>query len=179
VLAFVGFGLQQGLISGSSQDSATQMSGGAEQAAPQSAAGRQLSLPGGPVPVSETGTDYRADTLIQAAGQRVLADPQLDQGAGDDDFRKSMPSSAQAPVSAAGLDRLRLEEALRACIDAIAAQHGAGEITPQTIDFARFDGAPALIVKFDAAGGSWVWASGPACGTPGVGADKLASVKVG
>jgi hypothetical protein len=37
-----------------------------------------------------------------------------------------------------------------------------------------------VIVEFTTTdGGSWVWASGPACGTPGVGADKLASVKVG
>jgi hypothetical protein len=180
VFAFVGFGLQQGFLSASSQDSAAQMSGGAEQAAPEPAAGQPLSLPGGSVPLTESGTNYRADTLVRAAGQRVLVDPpQLDQEPADDDFRKTMPGTAEAQASSAELDRLRVQEALRACIDAIAAQHGAGEITPRTIDFARFDGAPALIVKFDAAGGSWVWASGPACGTPGVGAAKLASVKVG
>jgi hypothetical protein len=77
------------------------------------------------------------------------------------------------------LDRLRVQEALRACIEAISEQHGAGEIVPQTVDFARFDGAPAVVVEFAAADGSWVWASGPACGTSGVGAAKLAAVKVG
>jgi hypothetical protein len=129
------------------------------------------------VPLTESGRNFRADTLGQA-GTSVMAAPDGSEQR-DGDFRKALPSSGQAAASDPALDRLRVQDALRACIEAIAAQHGAGEITPQTVDFARFDGSPAVIVQFVAAGDSWVWASGPACGTPGVGADKLASVKVG
>ena len=176
VLAFVGFGFQQQFAGGVSQDAGTTNAGAAPEQAEQPAAA--LALPDGSVPLTESGTDYRQDTLVQAARQRVMAAPQLDQEQ-TGDFRKSLPSSGEAVAGSPELDRLRVQAALRACIDAIEAQHGAGEITPQTIDLARFDGAPALIVEFSTAAGSWVWASGPACGTPGVGADKLASVKVG
>ncbi|MFI7545925.1 hypothetical protein [Actinoplanes sp. NPDC049599] len=179
VLAFVGFGLQQQFAGEASQDTATSSGAGAEQAAPLAAGDAELALPEGSVRLNASGTDYRPDTLEQAARQRVKApQPQLDEDQAGD-FRNSMPAAGGLTTTSAGLDRLRAADALRACLDAIAAQHGAGEITPQTIDFARFNGAPALIVEFSTAAGSWVWASGPACGTPGVGAATLASVKVG
>jgi hypothetical protein len=178
VLAFVGFGVQQQFAGGASDDSASSTAAGAGQAAPQAAAGAaELSVPGGSVPLSESGRNFDADTLGQAANSVMVAPDMPDEQQGD--FRKALPSPGKASAKDPALDRLRVQEALRACIEAIAAQHGAGEITPQTVDFARFDGSPAVIVQFVAAGDSWVWASGPACGTPGVGADKLASVKVG
>jgi hypothetical protein len=179
VLAFVGFGFQQQFAGGSSDEAASSTAGGAaEQSAPLAAA-EPFSLPAGPVALSESGTDYRLGTLAQAGQQRTSLDPPLGQ-AQDGDFRKSVPSSAgKLSASSVELDRLRVQEAMRVCIEAIQSQHGAGEIKPQTIDFARYDGSPAVVVTFLAAGESWVWASGPASGTPGVGADKLASVKVG
>jgi hypothetical protein len=179
VLAFVGFGWQQQFAGGGSEDTATNAGSAAEQPAPLAAAGEEFSGPGGSVPLSQSGTDYSPETLMQAARKRVAAgQPELE--APTDASRDSASDGGEDRATSEGLDRLRVQAALRACIDAIAAQHGAGEITPQVIDFARFRGAPALIVEFTIAdGGSWVWASGPACGTPGVGADKLASVKVG
>ena len=48
----------------------------------------------------------------------------------------------------------------------------------ESVDYARFDGAPALIVRFTAANGRWAWASGPACGTPAAGAATLGKVPV-
>jgi hypothetical protein len=176
VLAFVGFGLQQQLADGASEDSAATAGAGADQAAP--VAGQELALPGGSVPLTESGTDYRRDTLAQAAaGNSVMADPQL--GAGATERSRKAPSAGEISMPDPALDRLRVQDALRACIEAIAAQHGKGEVTTQTVDLARFDGTPAVIVRFTAAGSSWAWASGPACGAPGVGADKLAAVKVG
>jgi len=175
VLAFVGFALQQQLAGAGSEDSAATADAG--EAAP--AAGPALSLPGGSVPLTESGRDYRQDTLAQvAAGNSVLAQPQLDQEP-TDRYRKPVPSAGKISMPDPALDRLRMQEALRACIEAIAAQHGTGEVTTQAVDFARFDGAPAVIVRFTAAGKPWVWASGPACGTSGVGADKLGAVQVG
>lgn len=177
VLAFAGFGLQQ-QFADSSSDTATSSAGGsADQAAPQAAGAAELSLPSGPVPLSESGTDYRRGTLVQAARERTMLAPQLDQEPSGS--RKAVPSAGMISAGDPALDRLRAQDALQKCIDAIAASHGAGEITAQTIDFARYDGSPAVVVTFLAAGESWVWASGPACGTQGVGADKLASVKVG
>ena len=46
------------------------------------------------------------------------------------------------------------------------------------VDYARYEGAPALIVGFTAANGGWTWAVGPECGTPGAGAATLAKVPV-
>jgi hypothetical protein len=177
VLAFAGFGLQQ-QFADSSSDTATSSAGGsADQAAPRAAGAPELSLPSGPVPLSESGTDYRRSTLVQAAAERTMMAPDL--GQETDGARKIMPSAGALSAADPALDRLRAQAALQTCIDAIAAQHGAGQITPQAIDFARFDGKPAVIVTFLAAGESWVWASGPECGTRGVGAATLASVKVG
>ncbi len=171
VLAFAGFGLQQ--LSDGSADT-TSSAGSAE--APRAAAGQELSLPGGSARIVESGTDYRLDSLGRD-GDRAMTAPDAAQG--QPGTLHKDPPSAGVITAIDPLDRLRVQEALRACIEAIAAQHGAGEIVPRTIDFARFNGSPAVIVEFTAAGGSWVWASGPACGTPGVGAAKLGSVKVG
>jgi hypothetical protein len=182
VLAFVGFAFQQQFAGGASEDravTADTAGSAAEQPRPQAAAaGEELALPGGSVPISESGTAYRRENLQQAAGaQPFVAPPELGEQQSDD-FPKAAPSAEQAPASSSALNRLRVQAALRACLDAIAAEQGAGEITPRLIDFAEFDGAPALIVEFTTtAGGSWVWAAGPECGAAG--ADKLASVKVG
>ena len=178
VLAFAGFALQQQFAGGGSEDSAATTGAGADQAAAP-VAGREFSLPGGSVPLTESGIDYRADTLAQkAAGNSVMAETASGQEHSSRD-RKAAPRAGEIAAPDPALDRLRVQEALRACIEAIAAEHGAGEVTTQTVDFARFDGAPAVVVKFTAAGSSWVWASGPACGAHGAGADKLAAVKVG
>jgi hypothetical protein len=179
VLAFAGFVVQQQFPGGASDDTASSAGNSAAErpAAASEAGGLVLALPSGSVPVTETGTSYSRDTL--GVPDRTMLTPALPQpGIGGE--RKSAPSGSQ-PVDTADdpFDRLRVQAALRACIEAITAQHGAGEITPQTIDFARYDGAPAVIVQFTSAGDSWVWASGPACGAPGVGADTRASVKVG
>jgi hypothetical protein len=175
VLAFVGFGLQQQFAGDGSEDSAA--TAGAGEAAP--VAGREFSLPGGSVPLTESGRDYRQDTLAEVtAGNRAMAEPQLGQES-TDRYRKAVPSSGEISMPDPALDRLRVQQALSACIEAISAQQGAGEVATQAVDFARFDGAPAVIVRFTAGGKSWVWASGPACGTAGVGADKLGAVQVG
>ncbi|MGW4941030.1 hypothetical protein ACWEOZ_05490 [Actinoplanes sp. NPDC004185] len=175
VLAFLGFGFQQ--FSGA--DSADTSAAGSAAEAPQANSGQQLGAAGPAPQIVRSGTNYRRDTL-GSAGMTTMLDqpPALDPGKGT---RKAVPdvgASAES-VSDPALARLQAQDALRACIEAIAAQHGVGPITPQTIDYARFDDRPAVIVQFVADGESWVWAVGPACGTRGVGADTRASVKVG
>ncbi|MEU7903830.1 hypothetical protein [Actinoplanes sp. NPDC049118] len=176
VLAFVGFGVQQ---FGGSADSQTDSSAGtaAEQSAPQAATGQDLALPGVPAQISESGLDYRQATLGQV-GARAMAAPDVpeDKIAGAPSGKSTLGAKSETGDA---LSRLRVQQALLACIDAIADKSGLAPITAQSIDFARFDGAPAVVVQFTARGGSWVWAVGPRCGTPGVGADKLASVQVG
>ncbi|MEU8610733.1 hypothetical protein AB0C29_22365 [Actinoplanes sp. NPDC048791] len=177
VLAFLGFGFQQ--LSGA--DSADTSAAGSAAEAPRANSGQELGAPGAAPQILESGTDYRRDTLGSAGMTTMLDQPPARDSSTD--ARKALPDVGASAEVAAGADpafaRLRAQEALRACIEAIAAQHGVGPITPQTIDYARFDGRPAVIVQFVADGESWVWAVGPACGTRGVGADTRASVKVG
>ena len=177
VLAFVGFGFQQQFAGDSSQDTAASAGNAAEApSAPQAAAGAERGLMDISARIVESGTDYRLATLSQSVAlSRTAANLPQDQV---ETMTKAAPSAGMITMDAP-LDRLRVQEALGACIDAIAAQHGAGEIVPKIVDFARFDGAPAVIVEFTATDGSWVWASGPACGTPEAGAAKLGAVKVG
>ncbi|MEV6599005.1 hypothetical protein AB0M36_19420 [Actinoplanes sp. NPDC051346] len=101
-----------------------------------------------------------------------------------DESRKARGTAGEdkAEINANGndpLQRLRVQEMLLACIDAISDANQAGAVTAQSIDYARFEGDPALVVKFTASNGTWVWAAGADCGTPGSGADRLGAVKVG
>jgi len=140
-----------------------------------------------PPPVLASGLDYRRETLGRleqyarsvfaqsAAGTPTAAAP-----------RDSRPSSRtgftdttrETPLVredvAAALRRLAEPTALRTCLDAIATAHP-GVAT--AVDFARFDGAPALIVLVRTGqGGSTVVAVGPSCGVAGT--DERASAPV-
>ncbi|GIF11511.1 hypothetical protein [Actinoplanes teichomyceticus] len=119
-----------------------------------------------PATTLNTGTDYSLGTL----GQSRKGGPEAPLSAPDD------ISSAREPESA--LARLRLPDALLDCLTAIARQNGGGAISAESVDYARFDGQPALVVQFTAANGQWIWASGTDCGLPGGGADTLGSVPV-
>jgi hypothetical protein len=175
VIAFLGFGIQQ-FGTGSSEDSATSAGSASapREAAPQVATNDTLALPSGPAQIIASGIDYRRDTLDQVPA-RALAVPES--GDQSDNSRKSTGTAFSGADSA--LSRLSAQPALLACVEAISAENGVGTIAAQTIDFARYDGAPALVVQFTASNGTWVWASGADCGTPGVGAATLAAVKVG
>jgi hypothetical protein len=107
-----------------------------------------------------TGTDYTTATLAEPAPQPLAA------------------SNASAPAGALGLGRLSTSATLRQCLDKIAEANGAGPIMAETVDYAKFKGKPAIVVRFTAKNGEWAWASGPACGTPDGGADTRAKVPV-
>lgn len=105
-----------------------------------------------------TGMDYTKATLAEPAPRPLTA------------------SNASAPAGA--LDRLSTSAALQQCLDKIAEANGFGQITAETVDYAKYDGKPAIVVRFTASNGTWVWASGPACGTPAAGADTQEKVPV-
>ena len=69
--------------------------------------------------------------------------------------------------------------ALASCLTAVAAEHGGGAVTVVAVDYANFEGAPAVIVEFvDGRGERWAFATGPACGL-GSDADVRRRARVG
>jgi hypothetical protein len=174
VLAFAGLGIDY-LAGGTkaTSDNTTSSAGGAARAesAPMIASDQpQVAAPPAAGQIRSSGVDYDRSTLREATVEA---------------FKAPVPkASSQVPglatdSASAPLARLRPPDALLACLDAIAQANGAGTITVQTVDYARFEGSPALVVRFSAANGGRVWASGPACGAPGSGAATIASVPVG
>jgi hypothetical protein len=176
-VAFVGFGLDY--LAGRSPDvtSDSAASGGASSGAGRAENAPMLATDQAPAaagvaglpPAGEirsTGTDYLPTTLAKA---------------GTNDARKLAPAPGGVATDTAAdpLARLRPGAGLQACLQAIADAHGAGAITVQSLDYARFTGTPALVVRFTAADGTWAWASGATCGSPGTGAATLGSAKVG
>ncbi|WP_433536302.1 hypothetical protein ACQPZK_31310 [Micromonospora sp. CA-249363] len=85
-----------------------------------------------------------------------------------------------APNGSNQLARLTDEAALTACLSSVAAEHGSGPLVVEVIDYARFQGEQALVIRFtDATGARWVWVSGAECGVPGSGSDSRYSARVG
>jgi hypothetical protein len=180
VLAFLGFGIQQ--WDGADSSDATSAAG---SAAGEGGPERTLALPAGPAEAVSSGVDYTEQTLAQVAARAEAASaggtqrgPQT-ADSGEVQGKGSAPGPGVMADRADPLGRLRAQEPLLACLDAISTQNGAGPVTAQAIDYARFEGVPALVVQFAASNGTWVWATGADCGLDGSGADRLAAVKVG
>ncbi|MGC4894275.1 hypothetical protein [Micromonospora sp. DT31] len=134
-------------------------------------------------PAQRSGTDWTPDRL---AGGRATADSSVspDMGApsgGSGDGAETPLSGEKNRLKAGtGVDRLTRPETLAACLTAVGAEHGATPLTVDLVDFARFQGVPALVVTFvDAGGARWAWVSGPECGVPGSGADTRFRTRVG
>jgi hypothetical protein len=174
VLAFAGVGVDY--LAGRSTtatDSQASSGGGAArpEGAPMVASGvPQVAAPPAADEIRSTGANYDLDTLASGIANRVGAPP----AKGATVAPRAADDSAAAPLA-----RLRAPDALLGCLNAIATANGAGTITVQTVDYARFQGKPALVVRFSAANGNWAWASGPGCGAPAGDAATLASVPVG
>jgi hypothetical protein len=173
-VAIAGVGIAYlGSSSSSSEDSSPSSAGGVA-VAPELA-----TVPSGAV--TSTNRNYSAESLQGSAVTPFTA--------GTDNAPLSAPSprgesrSTKSSASHDGLadplSRLRPQAALEACLDAIGSANGAGAITVQTVDYARFAGQPALVVHFTAANGAWAWVSGPTCGLTGVGPATAYSVRVG
>ncbi|MDI6099094.1 hypothetical protein QLQ12_10850 [Actinoplanes sp. NEAU-A12] len=166
VVAFAGFGVSRlGTTSDTLTDSAA-----APAAGKNAAAAPMVAVAPPPGAVARTGADYTEGTLPQAAAGEA-ATPRM--------FGSSEPSAVTgADTGGDRLDVLGGTDALAACLQAIAEENSGGAIAVDFVDYARFEGAPALIVRFSAANGTWVWAVGPECGTPGTGADPVKRLPV-
>ncbi|MFR9774501.1 hypothetical protein ACL02O_00380 [Micromonospora sp. MS34] len=128
------------------------------------------------VPTASSGTDYTPDRL---SGGPVTAFGSPSVAKADPHGPGLAPKGGQRSAPT-GLQRLTRPAALDACLTAIDAEHGSGPITVQLVDYASFQGSPALVVTFvDPAGARWAWASGPDCGVPGSGADTRFRTRVG
>ncbi|MEV4627586.1 hypothetical protein AB0J90_14995 [Micromonospora sp. NPDC049523] len=177
VIAFAGFGLSRlGLSDSASTDSVAR----APAMAPSFAqpAARQLVA---------TGTDYAPATLHGAVANRLQGT--VEERSGTD---AASPPDASSPGTlgaarepgqgpqAAGLTRLADPDALTACLEAIARAHGRGPITFDLVDYAAFEGTPALVLGLvDGTGARWAWVSGADCGLPGSGPDTRYQAQVG
>ncbi|GLY08557.1 MULTISPECIES: hypothetical protein [Actinoplanes] len=111
--------------------------------------------------IARSGTDYTAETLTQSP---ALGAP-------------AATASDQPRISAQNEPSTDLALLLD-CLAAIARENGGAPLDVQSVDYARYQGAPATIVRFSAANGTWVWAVGPRCGTPDGGADALEQLPV-
>lgn len=127
-------------------------------------------------PARHSGTDYSPEGLAQASALFGATSPSAGGGKGD----TSGTENEHRVGAGATLDRLAGPEALASCLSAIGGEHGAGPLTVDLVDYARFRGSPALVVTFtDAGGARWAWVSGPECGVPGSGADTRFTTRVG
>ncbi len=185
VLAFAGFAANW--AGGSAEDAASTTAHSAERAAESADPG---SAAAGPM-----AGDAAGDVVVPAADRIFASERDFDAttlAAPDAPPAKGRTGTGTlaVPAPAAGdvvpstlvareLARLIGREALQACLDAINKAHGTGTIGVQSVDYARYRGAPALVVRFTAADGTWAFASGPDCGAPGAGADQLDQVRVG
>lgn len=168
VLAFAGFGA----------DYLAEQSTGSSDAAP--AAGRAENVP---MMGTDSGTmtglmSAPAESQIATSGKdygpaQITDDSTATKGKARDSGSRSIAPLAPADSGPDELQRLRVRDALLDCLEAISRQNGQGPIEVQTVDYARYQGAPALVVRFLANGTSVTWAVGPDCGLTGGGADRL------
>jgi hypothetical protein len=172
VVAFVGFGLDYlaGRSGGLSDSAVTGTAGHAENQARDDSGGAPAAPAG--LRTLESGTDYSPATLPDEPAMQALSAP-------DGGSSKTQQGPERSSAGADDpLGRLRLHAALQACLNAIEEENAAGPISAQTVDFATFNGAPAVVVRFSAQNGFWAWASGPACGTTSGDADTLGKAPV-
>jgi hypothetical protein len=132
--------------------------------------------------VNASGSDYNADTLA------TLGSTSISERGGNPPKSNSGPNVLDAPSQPSALP-IRVPDALRpltepnaraACLKAIVAQYGG---TATLLDYARYQGSPALIVLLEGARGATgrkrVVAVGPRCGAGGAVTDQRYSAPVG
>lgn len=124
-------------------------------------------------PPRSSGTDYTPQRLAGRTGPALAPDDTSSVKA------QEAPEGQRLPI-VGDLGRLTGRAALDSCLAAVAAEHAGGAVTVDLVDYASFEGRPALVVTFvDAAGARWAWVSGPECGVPGSGADTRFRTRVG
>jgi hypothetical protein len=148
--------------------------GGNGEAAPQSApspgSGGSRTSTRSDAALVASGQDYGPGTVGQLAKAAPPAAALAGEGSGNADASKSVkPEDVPAE-----LRRLRDPVARAACLNAVVGEYG-GQVA--LVDYARFEGQPALVVIVDGtrlgAGKRLVIAVGPDCGIGGAIADEL------
>jgi hypothetical protein len=148
----------------------------AGQPDPESAPERAAAATGAPYRV--VGAPQRSDTDYTPEALASLT-PSVRQFSTDGDPGFGAESQERLPA-AGDLARLGTQTALSACLAEISAEQRGGPLTFEVIDYARFQGLPALVLQFtDASGTNWAWVSGPECGVPGSGSDARYRTQVG
>ncbi|GAA1636083.1 hypothetical protein [Catellatospora bangladeshensis] len=159
VLALAGIVLPLGPLGMSAQEAGTMAD--APAAAPAAA---------GPVPAYASGSDYLRESMREgmraAASAKSSPDAEL--------FSTPTDSASPGDVAAlsydlhrapAGLARLTASpDALARCLDAV---RTAVPGTVTSVDFARFEGRPAVVMMVDTASGRLWFVAGPGCGVNG------------
>ncbi|HET8660063.1 MAG TPA: hypothetical protein VFM55_13820 [Micromonosporaceae bacterium] len=155
-------------VSGASSESDAQLGRDAATEQAPGAAAPQVRAP----VLLASGTDYSAADLTALAVGNKARSPGGSTGAATDPRRWD---AALVPPALSGLVDLG---ARSACLQRLAAMYG-GFV--DTVDFARFEGEPALVVVLvDAAGRpTRVVVAGPGCAQPAAGGDVRRSVPVG
>ena len=145
VVALAAVGVLHGLSSVSTD------SAGSTAVAPEKG---PLAAAGAPPQVQMTGRDYSVATLGQVGQQAARGDAGLD-----------APKSESGDL-ANSMGRLTDPTAREACVTAIVGEYG-GRVS--LVDFARFDGAPAMVAVVSGSSkdpaGRWIVVVGPACGS--------------
>ncbi|MFS8477750.1 MAG: hypothetical protein FWJ93_02025 [Micromonosporaceae bacterium] len=139
----------------------------AERMSAPDAPGTDADLAGG-LRILASGTDYRRENLTPPPAKVTAASPEHDMAGPD----RLGAAAGHDPLAAAAPQLRRLVDrgALHACLGALVTAYGG---RPTSVDYARFEGAPALVVHLaasDAAPARLV-VVGPDCGLPGVGPD--------
>jgi hypothetical protein len=130
--------------------------------------------------LNASGSDYTAETLAALGHQPVAAQ-------GGDTAKSNRPDAMDAPSQPA-LPLAAVPETLRplaqpdardGCVKAILKEYGG---TATLLDYAQYQGSPALVVLLDGAHGvtgrKWVVVVGPRCGNGGAIADQRYSAQI-
>ena len=117
--------------------------------------------------VLASGTDYRLDTL------RVLTAQAPPSSRTSDSKTEESPQFAAGEAPGA-LARLTTPAGLADCLRAVTGSHPG---VPVVLDYARFEGQPALIIVIRQSSSLTIIATGPECGTSGT--DEKAAVSAG
>ncbi len=123
-----------------------------------------------------TRTDYRLDQLPPAP--EMPAPPSDSPGItseGGGVFGHGAPGSPNAPRAADAVPEAlaALWASPQRCLTQVVAGYAPRAVAVEAVDFAWVDGEPAVLVWVaDPEGARWVTVAGPACGTPGMGADE-------
>ncbi|MBL7261403.1 hypothetical protein [Paractinoplanes lichenicola] len=169
LIAFVGFGADYLAGRNSDNTAADSAAGSAETAT-------SLADSAGGTVITASGLDYTAVLLARPAPVTPMSAPKSEAFANEGQGQGSQRATTLSAEPA--LARLTVREALDECLAAIEQENANGPLTVQTVDYARFGGVPAVIVRFTAGNGEWGWAAGSDCGTPAGDADTIQKLPV-